>query len=293
MKISFRSLRFPAAALLLLLCVFHIEAIIAGIRAALSVCAVSIVPSLFLFLVLSDMIVSILLSESRTAFSKYTVFFLGALCGFPTGAAICERLCKEQALDARSAARLLPLCNCVSPAFVIGAIGASMLGDIRIGILLYVSQFFATLVFLLPLRVHFSATDRQPETRSFAEIFFAATEKSVGSILRICALICLFSALLSILRVYCSETVYGILAVLLEIGCGASAAASMFNTSPMSSLVLCAFACAWSGICVHFQIFSAARSIKVNAFRFVICKSALGILSAVIALIGYKLFFCS
>lgn len=293
MELSFKRLRLPTAVLILLLFVSHIEAVIGGIRAALTVCAVSIIPSLFLFLVLSDVIVSVLLSGGgRIASPKFTAFFLGALCGFPTGAVVCERLRKSGTLDPKDAERLIPLCNSVSPAFAIGAIGVSMLGDIRLGILLYTSQILASLLLLLPLRIPSRNDGQTARSPSFSEMFFAAVEKSIGSILRICALICLFSALLSILRVYCGETVYVLLAALLEIGSGSSAAAALFSAAPLPALVLCAFTCGWSGICVHFQIFSVLKSIKVKAYRFVICKAILGSLSAVFTIIGYKLFFC-
>lgn len=293
MEFSSKHLRLPAAALILLLFVFHIEAIIDGIRSALTICAVSIVPSLFLFLVLSDLIVSVLLSDGgKIASPKYAAFLLGALCGFPTGAVVCERLCQRGVLEPRDAERLLPLCNSVSPAFAIGAIGVSMLGDMRLGVLLYGSQLLASLLLLLPLRVPAHNGKKTTQSFSLSEMFFAAVEKSIGSILRICALICLFSALLSILRVYCGETAYTLLAALFEIGSGSNAAAALYSTAPNFSLMLCAFTCGWSGVCVHFQIFSVLRSIKVNAFRFVFYKGMLGLLSAAFTTIGYKLFFC-
>ncbi len=292
MELSIQRLRLPAAILVLVVFVLHIEAIMNGIRAALTVCAVSIIPSLFLFLVLSDLIVSVLLSSGgRITSPKYTVFCLGAICGFPTGAAVCERLYRSGALNLKDAERLLPLCNSVSPAFAIGAIGVSMLGDIRLGVLLYISQILASLLILLPLRIPAKSGNSKTDTMPFSEMFFTAVEKSIGSILRICALICVFSALLSILRVYCSETVYAFLAALLEIGSGASAASTLFAATPIPALTLCAFACGWSGICVHLQIFSVSKSIKVNKIQFTAYKGIVGVLSAACTLIGYKLFF--
>ena len=293
MESKVKRLRLPTAVVLLLCCVLHMEPIINGIRAALTVCAVSIVPSLYLFLVFSDLIVSALLSDGNKITSpKYTAFLLGALCGFPTGAVVCERLCQKGVLDPKDAERLLPFCNSVSPAFAIGAIGVSMLGDMRLGILLYGSQLLASLLLLLPLRVRAHTGQKTAQSFSFPEMFFAAVEKSVSSILRICALICLFSALLSILRVYCRETAYTLLAALLEIGSGSNAAAALYTTAPKLSLALCAFACGWSGICVHFQIFSVLKSIKVKGCRFVFYKGLLGLLSMAFTVIGYKLFFC-
>ena len=63
---------------------------------------------------------------------KLSVFLLGALCGFPVGAVVCERMCESGALAKRDAARLLPFVNGASPAFLFGAAG-SLFGDWRIG----------------------------------------------------------------------------------------------------------------------------------------------------------------
>ena len=269
------------------------EIVISAIRAALHLCAVSIIPSLFLFLVLSDLILSVLLSNEKFPSPKYMTFFLGALCGFPTGAVICERLCREGMLCEKDAARLLPLCNCVSPAFVIGAIGSSMLGDVRLGMLLYFAQITASVLLLLPLRIHLTCTKKDPQTFSFSQAFFGAVEKSIGSILRICALICLFSAFLSILKRYSDASVYRLFAAILEIGSGSGAAADLYSDSPLHAIMLCAFGCGWSGICVHFQILSVLKSIKVKCSHMILSKGIVAFLSVILAALGYKLFFCT
>lgn len=291
MKLSRNRLQLPASILLLILCALHIESIMQGVEQALTICAFSIIPSLFLFLVLSDWIVSILLSENRIPSVKYTIFLLGALCGFPTGAVVCDRLYQAGTLSEKDVNRMLPICNNVSPAFALGSIGVSMFQDIRLGILIYLSTSVASFLFLLPLKIYAAGFKKQPDARTLAEMFFTAVEKSVGSILRICALICICSALLSIVANYCSDTVYRVFASILEIGSGSSAITPFFTKHPLLTVSACSFICAWSGICVHLQIFSVSKSVKVNKLIFTLKKLFLGICSAALTWIGYKLFF--
>ena len=289
--VSYKHFQFFPVFLGLLFGILHIETVINAVRDALLLCAISIIPSLFVFFILSDLIVSILLSNGSFPAPKYWIFLLGTLCGFPTGAVICERLCQESFLEKKSAAKLLPLCNNASPAFVIGAIGTSMFGNKSLGILLYFCGTVSALFLLLPMRIQAPSASGQRKEFSFSAAFFQAVEKAVGSILRICALICFFSALLAVLKKYCPSQIVPFLASLLEIGNGAIQCTSLYATAPVISLILCAFACAWSGVCVHMQIFSTLKSIKVNYLSFASRKGQHAVLTVILTWIGYKIFF--
>lgn len=292
-KHALKQFSFPIAVVFLCLCVFNIKPVMHGMRMALDLCATSIIPSLFLFLVLSDCILSAYLADGSFSSPKRIVFFLGAVCGFPTGGVICERLCHNGALRRKDAARLLPYCNSASPAFVIGSIGNAMLNDPRIGILLYAAQTISSLLLFLPVRIEKADSHAKATDFSFSEVFFTAVEKAIGSILKICALLCIFSAVLSILRVYCGELLYTLLAAAFEIGTGATAVASLFSTSPPLALFLLGIVCGWSGLCVHLQIFSASKSIKVSYFNFALTKGCIALLTGALAALGYKMFFCT
>ena len=102
--------------------------------------------------------------------------------------------------------------------------------------------------------------------------------------LRVTALICLFSALLAVLRSYIrAEAAFAALAALLEIGNGTARCADLFTMAPCSAALLCAFGCGWSGLCVHAQILSVLKSVKVRYSRFLLCKAAEGALCAIFA----------
>lgn len=288
-------IKIPGAALLIIFFLFHVAAVMEGIRRALTICAVSIIPSLFLFMVLSDFTVSLIFSEKTSKIPlKYFVFFLGTICGFPVGALSCERLCAIGALDKKSAERLIPVSNSTSPAFVLGALGSSMLGSVQLGALIYIAQTISNLIFLFPIKIIQRPMSGQPEKEDVLTLFLQAIERAVSSIFRVCALICVFSALLSVLQTYLGNSpIYYIFSALLEIGNGTSICASLFKVNPALSLSLCAFACAWSGICVHFQIFSSLKSTKINKIYFVFFKLLQGILCAVLCWFGYKIFFAA
>lgn len=288
LKIKIKPFVIPAS--FMVFCIFNIETVISGMQKALSICAFSIVPSLFIFMVLSDLTLSLMLNDNSLSLTpKMIAFILGALCGFPIGAIVCERLHKSGAISESDTKKLLPYCNNASPAFVIGAIGVSMLGDKNLGILLYFSQLIISFIPICFIKCTDQKNLIDNSKSSVKELFFSAIEKSVYGIFKVCAIICFFTALLSIIE----HSKLSLLAPILEISCGSSFAASLYGTNPVLSVLVCGFCVGFSGICVHLQMLSAVKSIKINYVHFLIVKTLQGIVCALISLLGYELFFLS
>lgn len=278
----------PAMLVLLTFFLLHIPAVIGGVQSGMATAALSVLPALFFFAVAADLTVSLTGGALRPLSPKASVFLLGALCGFPVGAIVCERMCASGALDRRDAEVLLPFVNNASPAFLLGAVG-SLFGDRRIGVLLFLSQLAAASILCLPRRIKTQSGTVNTALPPPANAFFGAVDRGVQSMLRVMTLICLFSAILAVLRCYIpNNTVFAALALLLEIGNGAARSAELFGTSPCAAVTLCAFGCGFSGICVHMQVLSALRSVKVRYNHFFFGKVMLGTMTAFFAFCGCK-----
>lgn len=278
----------PAMLVLLTFFLLHIPAVVGGVQSGMATAALSVLPALFFFAVAADLTISLTGGALRPLSPKASVFLLGALCGFPVGAIVCERMCASGALDRRDAERLLPFVNNASPAFLLGAVG-SLFGDRRIGVLLFLSQLAAASILCLPRRIKTQSDTVNAVPPPPADAFFDAVDRSVQSMLRVMALICLFSAILAVLRCYIpNNTVFAALALLLEIGNGAARSAELFGTSPCAAVTLCAFGCGFSGICVHMQVLSVLRSVKVRYNHFFFGKVMLSAMTAFFAFCGCK-----
>lgn len=279
----------PFAVMLILtfICIINIENVINGVKNALNICAVSIIPSLFVFMVLSDVTVTLLMDDDTVSLSpKITAFVIGSLCGFPIGASVCDRLCKSNAISKQDAAKIIPFCNNASPAFVIGAIGVSMLKSKHIGLILYFSQILASLLPILFIKVKTCDSEKTKNDVSISDAFFSAIEKSIFGIFKVCAVICIFSVVISLL-----DTVsLSYLSIFLEINNGAAFSVSLFNNFPSLTILLCGFCCGFSGICVHMQITSSLKSVKVKYVHLLLCKLLQGILCSLFSFAGYYLF---
>lgn len=120
-----------------------------GVRAGLSLCAQSVIPALFPFLVLSPMLVCSIqgvlrrvcggrLNERRSAL--LSAFVIGMTAGFPIGAVSLVSLCKQGVIAKADAERFLGVCTGASPAFLIGYFGRALWGSARLGFCLWCMQ---------------------------------------------------------------------------------------------------------------------------------------------------------
>lgn len=185
---------------------------------ALCLCGRTVVPSLLPFFMLSSLFIRCG-AAARLAkyFSPLTrllfrlpawsaiPFVLGLLCGYPVGAMAIAQLYEQGHCSRQAAERMLPFCNNAGPAFVIGSIGAGMLGNPTLGWLLYGTHVAGAILAGIVLSCFIPAQTIQKvpasETQPLLPAFVQAVEESAIKVLRICALILLFAVLVRILQV--------------------------------------------------------------------------------------------
>jgi len=269
------------AACLALLAFFIINAKTASdaVLKAMSVSARSVIPSVFPSMVLSGILVASgggeligntlgkpLAKLMRTSPSASSAVILGALCGFPVGAVTASALYKRGELTRNEFELIIGVASLPSPAFVINAVGGNMLGNTKLGILLY--------LLVLSLSIAICAlwnriTRNEPIKRStsqgygkkikMTEITVNAIASSALSALRITAYIVFFSTLTATLTEIfipqnAPEFISALVGGILEFsgGCAAASKLDISLSLPLSALFL-----GFSGFGVHFQVISA------------------------------------
>lgn len=255
---------------------------IAGMNRGLRLCAATVIPSLFPFMVISEWILSqrfghvIVKPFAKPLRWLFGVseegaccMLLGILCGFPIGAR-----CATSALDGGRITRdeaeriLASSCN-PSSAFLINAVGISLWGNRAFGVTLYATVILSQLLtgFLWARfsqakknSIPIQATEAfDAETKKGSAIFTEAVRSSCFSMLLVCAYVVFFSTLCGTLEAVMEAWRLPSLArilpfCVLELSGGVSAAATVSN--PLLAALLCAFSVGWSGISVHCQLLS-------------------------------------
>ena len=281
-----------------------------AVAGALHVCASTIIPSLFPFIVVNALLVdtgfafftarfigrpvSVLFSVSRAGGAA---FLLGALSGFPLGAECAARLYERGQCTKDDAERLIAFCNNTGPAFLVGGIGAGMWDRPEIGWLIYLSQLFSAVIVGIALRFTRTGPIVPRERRKNAEdelsasVFTSAVSGASVSMLKICGFITAFSVLCAMVRktamMLTGYPLRGRTAALLfgflEITAGAGAASKIGGNV---GIALTAAAAGWSGLSVHMQTASVIAGKDLSMKRYIAGKAAQGILCALIAYAG-------
>lgn len=275
---------FLLAVLCAALIALHTE-ISTAITDAIRRCLEIIIPSLFAFMALSDLLI-------RTGTYRYVLipfypiyrwilrmpqpvffaFIMGNIAGYPVGIRILSMLVRQNTISQHDAARYACFCYAGGPAFAVGAVGGAVFGDIRIGLMLFLSCFAANFAgaFLYGLfrKKNTAGKTLPPHTHFRTDDLTGAVESAARAMLMICAMIVFFAALLSILestgifalaaRTFgCTGNQEQLLRAVVEISYTAKLTGTPYALLPWIAAVL-----SFGGLCVHAQVASVCK----NAF---------------------------
>ena len=282
------------------------EATATWVSKGLHLCATKLIPSLFPFMVVSSLMVSSGAGEAvfkifeRPVSALFGVgraccspIMLGWLCGFPIGARCASELYRNGQISKGELTRIVCISGTPSPAFLIGAVGAGMLGEARLGIWLYVTSILSCVAVGVFLKLTSKDVDvfetnskKIPSPRQgFARsLTFAVTDSAKG-MLYVCGFVVFFSAFLGALEGALSFT---------EIDSRASSLLFSFfeMTSGLSSISrmsgnifpLCALASGWSGLSVQLQTVSMCHASGLKLFPCTLSHAAKALLCYLLAL---------
>lgn len=200
--------------LLILFVCTHSQLVIQGTTEGLAVWYNHLVPVVLPFLLISGFFIANLkLDHLNKTQSILIILLTGLFCGYPVGAIVISRLYQAGSINSRTAYALMPLCNNVSPMFLIGYIYQQYLHQyiplyMMLG-LIYAPQILYAIIYLLLTSFH-----PQPETATTPEQTrhtslnsSSVMENSISTITIIGIYIVIFSVCNSIIMYYNSTEI--------------------------------------------------------------------------------------
>lgn len=289
-------------------------------KSSLALCAGTIVPSLFPFMVVSNMILRLGLAERlgrafeplarrlfRVSGAGATVFVLSLAGGYPLGALTVSELYSGGRITRSEAGRLLRFCDNCGPAFIVSVAGSCVFGSARVGFFLYgVHALSAVLVGTISRRGTADATGTpRIKGQSLSAAFTGSVSRASLTCLSVCGFITFFGVCIGLLDAWnflpslCGRIAFktgaelhfirSLLCGFLEIGVGTG---SMLGLSlSAENLALCSFVLGWGGLSVQAQAASAISEGGLPPMPHLLGKLLHGGLSALITFIIYPLFF--
>lgn len=307
------------------LCMFPQESVQAA-KDGLTLCANVIIPSLFPFFVLSNMTVSLGLVRyfgklleplMRPLFNVRgecaAAVVLGFIGGYPVGAKTALNLYENGNCTKAEAERLLSFCNNSGPAFILGVVGAGIFSSSRIGLMLYLTHFLASMIVGVIFRGwgggragSSKKVDPSFKAVRFTQSFIDAVLNAVQSTINICGFVIFFTVFIRLL--FLSGVLPGLASVLgqmfsvvgfdsdwaemlltgiIEISSGVW---SLKGAAVRSAVAMAAFMLGWAGLSVHCQTLSFIGASDLSCRSYILGKILHGGISAALIFFTTRLF---
>ena len=258
-----------------------------AVHLGLHLCAVSLLPALFPFFVAVSFAINAGLFHTLRYWgisTSATVFFLGALGGYPLGGRTAGQAYRAGLLTKREAESLLRCCNNAGPAFILTVVGQNVFQSTAAGLALWGIHLATALGLFLPFREKKDekVTATAPQI-SLANAFLSAVTGAAETMLRLCASVVFFSVAMSILA-----AVFGpvppLLAGSIELTVGVT------NLSPHRiGFTTAAALLGWGGVAVHCQTAAVLSDTNLSLRPYLVGKALHGLLSAALAWCIYPL----
>ncbi|MBZ9608334.1 sporulation integral membrane protein YlbJ [Clostridium estertheticum] len=288
----------------------------------------SIFPSLFPFLVVINIIISY---DGIHIYSKLLgnlickplklpkecnfALLVSLLCGYPLGARYTCDLYEKNIIDLNTCERLLNIASNASPLFIIGAVGASMMSNAKIGYMLILSNILSCMFmgFIIPSKdSYFKIKNRgdnfsrnHPPTTNIGMILKNSIEDAMKNALNIGGFIVIFSVITGLIKdnvifhialnkfsliIGCSGNfIEGLLLGMLEMTNGCYLISSS-NSNLYVKLPVLSFLIAFSGLSIISQVYSYTYKYDVSIKKYIARKFIQGIISSILTLILYCIF---
>lgn len=281
-------------------------------------------PSLFSFLVVSNVIINCngiyiysklfgkaLCRPLRLPINCSFAIVISILCGYPLGAKYACDLYENQEIDIYTLQRLLNIASNSSPIFMLGSVGISMFNSVQIGYLFLISNLISCMVmgFILPVKKKYKnipyIKHKSNITLNIGNIFKSSIETSIKTCLSIGGFVTAFSVINNMLQHnfifyqftdkisqifnISNEVVQGTLLGIIEMTNGCNLI-STSHTEIFFKVLIISFLLTFSGFSIISQVYSFTYKFNISMKRYIFRKLLHGIICSIISISIFKIY---
>lgn len=237
---------------------------------ALNIWYTNIIPSLFPFFIISDILINynitnyiphnlkkILKKIFNITDNMLEILLLSILSGFTFEAKNAKTLYENNEITLDEANHIIIFSHFANPIFILGIISI-LLNNKKISIIILITQYISNLILGLLIRNNFKHTDKiklKNNNKNFTNILLSSINKSVDTLLSICGILTIFLILSTILVDVVDISPYSetIIKCLLEITIGIDSL-SKLNLNNIYITVLTSAFISFGGLSIHMQV---------------------------------------
>lgn len=274
------------------------------VKKGLEECFLTIIPSLFPFMVVSEILIEcgaldflgrtfgkvfnrlFSLSEKSTS-----AVLSGLVFGFPIGTRALIALFDKEEISRDELERAIGFCGIPSFGFIVNAMGNALFSSKAFGFFMYITAIISALisgiVFSKRNKSEYRFVPTFPKKeKSTSEIITAAISSATGAVIILCAYVVFFSCIVgSLSKKIFSKPIGALIGAVLELTSGVLGGAEIGG---ILGLALCGFTVGFSGFSIHCQTMALVSDRVLSYRKYLAQKLFQGVLCALGA-IGYSL----
>ncbi len=280
---------------LILLITFPAE-VSQSVASGLDLCLKSVIPALFPFLCVSNIITETGISDNHLTLFLSKLFnisplsvpayILGILCGYPIGGKMVLELFEKGKIGQKEKDRLMVFANNSGPGFIIGMVGGVLFNNIHLGIIIYISHIFSSIIYGF-ITSFFSSEIKhyklsKNKENSVLSVLSLSIKRSTESVINITGVILFFSSVISLLNLIpfiSSFSFKGLFFGLLEMTNGIKIIVSSTLSLRLKASIA-SFLVTFSGLSVFMQLKSFSD--KMNTASYFLGKTLCGIFAFIL-----------
>ena len=286
---------------------FNSSIIINSVSFSFSLCINNLFPSLFPFMILSNILMEYGFVEISSELLKPImnkifkvhengsfVLILSLISGSPSNAKYLSELLNKNMINNNDATKILLFSHFVNPLFIINTIGVTFLNNKKLGIILLLSHYLGNFIVGIIFRSYHKISSQNKINLSKAINSLEAKHNSFISILTnsiinsINTLLIILGVITTCLIITSLININPIFNAFLEITQGLKYI-STTNLELIKKVILTSFFISFGGFSIHAQVFSILSNKKIKYIPYLIARIIHGIISCIIVYILFKI----
>ena len=282
--------------------------IYSAIMEALNMWVNSLIPALFPFFIISDILINyniinyipkIIKNMCKKIFNisdnMLTILILSMLSGFPSNARNTRNLYDNGLITLEEANHILIFSHFSNPVFILTTVAVFFFHNKKIGITLLVIHYLSNFILGICFRNKIIICNKKKKDinniNNFGNIFINSIKKSIDTIITICGIVTVFLMLSQIIINTLNLNSYNAIIIkgLFEITIGIQALCNL-DISEEFKMVITSMFLAFGGISVHVQVFSQIAGTKIRYIYFFIGRMyqmiIAGLLTYIVCILG-------
>ena len=275
-----------------------------SIMSALNLWVYNLIPSLFPFFIISDILINynitsyipnIIKNFCKQVFNisddMLTILILSMISGFPSNARNTRTLYDKGLIDENEANHILIFSHFANPVFILTTVAVFFFNDQRVGIILLITHYLSNIILGICSRnkanYKSGKNNNSFKYNDFGNVLVLSIKRAVDTILTICGIIVVFLMLSTIIintfnfNIYNQMIIKGIFEITIGIESLSKLPIGMSYKLVIASMIL-----AFGGISVHVQVLSQIAGTKIKYIYFLIGRMYQMIIAGILTYIA-------